>query len=101
MRSVLTTFFNALMTAEADAVCGAGARSQDRKNSRNCYRHRHFDTRTATLDPAMVVNDDPDQWPVPLSLIPVVLLAEAGKPDAATDGERKPSRQICRKKFRH
>lgn len=53
MRSVLTTFINALMTAEADAVCGAGARSQDRKNSRNCYRHRHFDTRTPTLDPVI------------------------------------------------
>ncbi|SDJ04934.1 Transposase, Mutator family [Arthrobacter subterraneus] len=55
MRSMLTTFINALMSAEADAVCGAeyGARSQDRKNSRNGYRHRDFDTRTGTLDVAI------------------------------------------------
>lgn len=55
MRQMLTTFVNALMSAEADAVCGAdyGARSQDRTNSRNGYRHRDFDTRTGTLDVAI------------------------------------------------
>lgn len=55
MRSMLTTFFNALMSAEADAVCGAeyGARSEARSNSRNGYRHRDFDTRTGTLDVAI------------------------------------------------
>jgi hypothetical protein len=44
MRSMLATFINALMSAEADAVCGAeyGARSQARTNSRNGYRHRDF-----------------------------------------------------------
>lgn len=55
MRSMLTTFINALMSAEADAVCGAeyGARSEARTNSRNGYRHRDFDTRTGTLDVAV------------------------------------------------
>ncbi|MDQ0820729.1 putative transposase [Arthrobacter sp. V4I6] len=52
MRSMLTTFINALMSAEADAVCGAeyGARSATRTNSRNGYRDRTFDTRTGTLE---------------------------------------------------
>jgi putative transposase len=52
MRSMLTTFINALMSAEADAVCGAeyGARSEARTNSRNGYRDRTFDTRTGTLE---------------------------------------------------
>ena len=55
MRSTLTTFINALMSAEADAVCGAeyGVRSEARTNSRNGYRHRDFDTRTGTLDVAI------------------------------------------------
>jgi putative transposase len=55
MRSMLTTFINALMSAEADAVCGAeyGARSETRTNSRNGYRHRDFDTRTGTLEVAI------------------------------------------------
>jgi putative transposase len=55
MRSMLTTFIKALMSAEADAVCGAeyGARSEARANSRNGYRHGDFDTRTGTLDVAI------------------------------------------------
>lgn len=55
MRSMLTTFINALMSAEADAVCGAeyGVRSEARNNSRNGYRHGDFDTRTGTLDVAI------------------------------------------------
>lgn len=55
MRSMLTTFINALMSAEADAVCGAeyGARTEARTNSRNGYRRRDFDTRTGTLDVAI------------------------------------------------
>lgn len=55
MRQMLTTFINALMSAEAEAVCGAGygARSEDRVNSRNGYRHRDFDTRAGTLDVAI------------------------------------------------
>ena len=55
MRQMLTTFINALMSAEAEAVCGAeyGQISADRINSRNGYRHRDFDTRTGTLDVAI------------------------------------------------
>lgn len=46
VRSMLMTFSNALMGAEADTMCGAdyGARSEVRTNSRNGYRHRDFDT---------------------------------------------------------
>jgi transposase-like protein len=55
MRQMLTTFINALMSAEAEAVCGAeyGQASTERVNSRNGYRHRDFDTRTGTLDIAI------------------------------------------------
>ena len=51
LRSLLTTFVDALMSADADAVCGAvyGARSPERTNTRNGYRHRDFDTRAGTL----------------------------------------------------
>ena len=39
--AVLTTFMNTLMSAEADAVCGApyGESSPERINVRNGYRH--------------------------------------------------------------
>ena len=52
---MLTTFINALMSAEADAVCGApyGMPDPDRVNVRNGYRHRDFDTRAGTLDVAI------------------------------------------------
>jgi hypothetical protein len=52
LRSLLTTFVDALMPAEADAVCGApyGMPSPDRVNVRNGCRHRDFDTRAGTLD---------------------------------------------------
>ncbi len=52
---MLTTFINTLMSAEADAVCGAeyGVRSADRTNIRNGYRGREFDTRAGTLDVAI------------------------------------------------
>src|SRR6201746_1693906 len=52
LRQMLTTFTNTLMSAEADAVCGAefGARSTERINTRNGYRPRDFDTRAGTLD---------------------------------------------------
>ncbi|PRY49216.1 mutator family transposase, partial [Knoellia remsis] len=50
MRDLLTTFINALLSAQADSVCGAeyGTRSPDRTNSRNGYRHRDLDTRAGT-----------------------------------------------------
>ncbi len=52
---MLTTFINTLVSAEADAVCGAeyGTRSPERTNTRNGYRHRDFDTRAGTLDVAI------------------------------------------------
>lgn len=48
---MLTTFINALMSAEADAVCGAayGEVSAERVNRRNWYRPRRFDTRAESL----------------------------------------------------
>ena len=55
MRDLLTTVINALLSAEADAVCGAeyGQPSPDRVNSRNGYRHRALDTRAGTVDVAV------------------------------------------------
>ena len=51
LRQMLTTFINTLMSAVADAEYGA--RSSERTNSRNGYRHRDFDTRAGTLDVAI------------------------------------------------
>src|SRR5213592_1286696 len=55
LRQMLTTFMNTLMSAEADAICGApyGEASPERTNVRNGYRHRDFDTRAGTLDVAI------------------------------------------------
>ena len=55
LRSMLSTFVQALMSAEADAICGAayGERSPERTNSRNGYRTRDFDTRTGTMEVAI------------------------------------------------
>jgi len=55
MRQMLATFINTLLSAEADAVCGAeyGARTAERTNRRNGYRHRDLDTRVGTLDVAI------------------------------------------------
>ena len=46
LRSMVQTFAEALMGAEADAVCGAayGERSGERTNTRNGYRRREWDT---------------------------------------------------------
>jgi transposase-like protein len=43
------------MSADADAVCGAGygQRSPDRSNTRNGYRHRGWDTRAGSIDLAI------------------------------------------------
>lgn len=51
LREMLTTFIKALMSAEADAVCGAGYRevTPERTNRRNGYRPRRFDTRAGSL----------------------------------------------------
>jgi putative transposase len=55
LRQLLATFINTLMSAEADAICGApyGQQSPDRSNVRNGYRHRDFDTRTGTMEVAI------------------------------------------------
>jgi putative transposase len=51
LRAMVRTFAEALMSAEADAVCGAGyrERTEERTNSRNGYRTRDFDTRVGTI----------------------------------------------------
>jgi hypothetical protein len=51
-REMVATFAQPLMSAEADALCGApyGERSPDRVNTRNGYRARPFDTRTGTIE---------------------------------------------------
>ncbi|GGA00760.1 IS256 family transposase [Nesterenkonia alkaliphila] len=55
IRDLLQMFINTLLSAEADAVCGAeyGTSSESRSNRRNGYRHRGFDTRAGTLDVAV------------------------------------------------
>jgi transposase-like protein len=55
LRELLGTFINTLLSAEADVVCGAeyGTVSEDRRNRRNGYRHRDFDTRAGTVDVAV------------------------------------------------
>src|SRR6266487_615560 len=55
LREMVATFVQALMGAEADAVCGAlyGERSPDRVNRRNGYRARDFDTRVGTMSLAI------------------------------------------------
>ena len=55
LRSMLTAFVQALMSADADSACGAefGTRSPDRVNQRNGYRHRDWDTRAGTIELAI------------------------------------------------
>jgi putative transposase len=52
LRSMVRSFAQALMGAEADAVCGAayGERSDERTNTRNGYRAREWDTRAGSID---------------------------------------------------
>lgn len=52
LRAMVKTFAEALMSAEADALCGAeyGERSPERTNSRNGYRQREWDTRAGTVE---------------------------------------------------
>jgi putative transposase len=54
-RAMLASFAEALMSAEASALCGAGygERSEERANSRNGYRVREWDTRVGTVDLAI------------------------------------------------
>src|SRR5687767_14093687 len=55
LRAMLTAFVQALMSADADAACGAeyGSRSPDRTNRRNGYRQREWDTLTGTIELAI------------------------------------------------
>src|SRR2546421_3426053 len=55
LRAMVKTFADALMSAEADAICGApyGQRSEERVNSRNGYRPREWDTRAGTIELAI------------------------------------------------
>jgi putative transposase len=55
LRAMVKTFADALMSAEADALCGApyGQRSEERVNSRNGYRPREWDTRAGTVELAV------------------------------------------------
>src|SRR3982750_3682169 len=55
LRAMVKTFADALMSAEAEAICGApyGQRSEDRTNQRNGYRMREWDTRAGTVELAI------------------------------------------------
>src|SRR3982750_3530260 len=55
LRAMVKTFADALMSAEADAICGApyGQRSDERTNHRNGYRAREWDTRAGTIELAI------------------------------------------------
>jgi len=52
LRELMQMFVNALLSGQADTVCGAdyGTRTDDRVNRRNGYRHPGRDTRIGTLD---------------------------------------------------
>ena len=55
LRQMISTFVQALMGAEADAICGAGyaVRSEQRRNTRNGYRGREWDTRAGSIELAI------------------------------------------------
>jgi transposase-like protein len=55
LREMVQSVAEALMSAEADAICGAayGERSPQRVNSRNGYRDREWDTRVGTIELAL------------------------------------------------
>ena len=55
MRSLLQHVINALLSADADAVCGAqwGQQDPQRHTRRNGYRYRPLDTRVGTIDVAI------------------------------------------------
>ncbi len=55
LRAMVQDFAEALMSAEADSLCGAeyGERSPERVNIRNGYRERRWDTRVGTIELAI------------------------------------------------
>jgi transposase-like protein len=52
LRALVEQTVNQILSAEADALCGApyGERSVERTNQRNGYRERRWDTRAGTID---------------------------------------------------
>lgn len=55
LREMIASLANAMMSAQADQVCGAGygERSVERVNRRNGYRAREWDTRAGTVELAV------------------------------------------------
>jgi len=55
VREMVASLANAMMSAQADLVCGAGwgERSSERVNRRNGYRTREWDTRAGTVELAV------------------------------------------------
>ncbi|WP_226352117.1 IS256 family transposase [Pseudonocardia sp. ICBG601] len=55
LRQMIASLANAMMSAQADQVCGAGwgERSDARTNRRNGYRAREWDTRAGTVELAV------------------------------------------------
>jgi putative transposase len=55
LREMIRVFVDALMSAEADGLCGAGygQRSEQRTTKRNGYRPRRLDTRVGTISLAI------------------------------------------------
>ena len=55
LRAMVKDFAEALMSVDADAVCGAGygERSPERVNRRNGYRERDWDTRVGSIELAV------------------------------------------------
>src|SRR4051812_47160659 len=55
LRAMVKDFAEALMSADADAACGAGygERSPERVNRRNGYRDRDWDTRVGSIELAV------------------------------------------------
>ena len=55
LRAMVKEFAEALMSSDADAVCGAGygERSPERVNRRNGYRERDWDTRVGSIELAV------------------------------------------------
>src|SRR4029453_11974526 len=55
LRQMVQIFAEALMSADADRVCGAGYGhgSPDRRNTRNGYRWRGWDTRAGSIELAV------------------------------------------------
>jgi transposase-like protein len=56
LREMVRAFAQRLMSAEADALCGAGYGevSPERVNSRNGYRPRQLDTRVGSIELAIL-----------------------------------------------